>query len=124
MQAVRYILSRILVTIHRNCGGPREVIVQHAPEPLILVKTDIFQRLILTGDRPLVHVFMKRVAAVNARDRRLITELIGVRRWPTERLGPIRSKALGVLRMVAVAKCMTHHFVLEHSRVPGVGQFQ
>jgi len=111
-----------MVTIHRGRGGPREVIVQHASDSLVAGKVDIFERLIETGDRPLVHVFMRAVAAVNAHDRRLITELVGVPCWPAERLRPVRSKALSVLRMVSVAERMANHFVLEHPSVPRVCQ--
>ena len=61
---------------------------------------------------------------MNAHHRGLVTELVGVRRWPTERLGPVRSKALSVLGMVSVAERMANDFVLEHPSVPRVGQLQ
>jgi len=65
---------------------------------------------------------MKSVSAVNAHDRRLITELIGVHRWPTERLRPVRRQALSVLGMVSVAERMANHVVFEHPHMPRVGQ--
>ncbi len=84
-------------------------------------EADIFQRLIETSDRPLVHLLVRPVAAVNPHDRSLITVAVGVRRWPTECLRPVRGKALGVLRVVSVAERVAHHFVLEHPRVPRTG---
>jgi hypothetical protein len=86
--------------------------VKHAPEPLITGEADIFERLIEAGDRPLVHLLVRPVTAVNPDDRRLITELVSVRRWSTESLPPVRGKALSVLRVVSVAERMANHFVL------------
>jgi len=100
-----------MVTRHRGRGSPREVIVQHTPEPLVAGEADIFQRLIETSDRPLVHLLVQPVAAVNPHDRGLITVLVRIRRWSTECLGPVRGKALGVLRVVSVAERMANHFV-------------
>src|SRR5262245_10324336 len=101
-----------MVMSHRGRSCPREVIVQHAFEPLVGVESDILQRLIETGDRSLVHLFVQTVAAVNSHDGRLITVLVGVRCWPTECLRPVRGKALGVLGMISVTKRMTNHFIL------------
>src|SRR4030095_2784343 len=81
----------------------------------------LWQRLIETSDRPLVHLPMWPIAAVDPHDRGLITVAIGVRRWPTECLRPVRGKALGVLRVESVAERMAHHFVLQHPRVPRAG---
>src|SRR5262249_9409305 len=67
-QTIRHVLSRVVVTRHRGRGGPREVIVKHASQPLVAGEADIFQRLIETGDRSLIHLFMRPVAAVNAHD--------------------------------------------------------
>ena len=93
-QTVRDIFSRVMVAIHRGCGRPREVVVQHASEPLVGSEANIFQRLIETNDRPLVHLLMRPVATMNPHDRSLITVVIGVRRWPTESLRPVRGKTL------------------------------
>jgi hypothetical protein len=42
--------------------------VKHAPEILVAVDTDIFQRLIEASDRSLVHFAVFPVAAVNPYD--------------------------------------------------------
>ena len=109
---------------HRGCGCPREVIVQHASQPLVGGEPGVLQGLIETGDRSLVHFLVRPVAAVNPHDGRLIAVLVGVRCWPTECLRPIRSEALGVLRVESVAERMANYFVLQHTRVPRVGQPQ
>src|SRR5215470_2123919 len=124
VQAVRHILRRVVVTRHGGRRGPREIIMQRASEPLVAGNTDIFQRLIETDDCPLVHLLVRPVAAVNPHNRGLITVLIGVRRWPTKCLRPVRSKALGVLRVESVAERMANHDVLQHPRVPRAGQPQ
>src|SRR5262245_4653624 len=111
-QTFRHILCRVLVSGHRGRGGPREVIVQHAPEPLVAREPYIFKRLIETRDRPLVHLLVRPVAAVNPDDRGLIAIQVGVGRWPTERLRPVCGKALGLLRVVTVAERMANYFVL------------
>src|SRR5262245_34428275 len=112
VQTVRYFLRRMVVTRHRGRGGPCEVIMQHALEPLVAGKADIFQRLIETSDRPLIHLLVRPIAAVNPHDRGLITVPLGVRRWSTKRLRPVRGKALGVLRVQSVAERMANDFVL------------
>ena len=84
-------------------------------------EADIYQRLIETSDRPLVHLLVQAVPTVNPHDRSLITIAIGVRRWPTECFRPVRGKALGVLRVESVAECVAHNFVLQHPRVPRAG---
>jgi len=86
--------------------------VKHAPELFVAGEADIFERLIETGNRPLVHLLVRPVAAVNPHDRGFITVLVRVRRWSTECLGPVRGKALGVLRVVSVAERMANYFVL------------
>ena len=86
--------------------------MQHASKPLVAPEADIFQRLIETSDRPPVHLLVRPVAAVNPNDRGLITVLVGVGRWPTKCLRPVRGKALGMLRVVSVAERMANHFVL------------
>ena len=123
-QTVRDMLGGLLVTRHRGRGGPRKVIVQHASELFVIGEADIFQRLIETGDRPLVHLLVRPVPAVNPHDRGLIAVAIGVLRWSTEYLRPVGCKALGVLRVESVAERMANYFVLEHARVPGTGQPQ
>jgi hypothetical protein len=101
VQTVRDIFCGLVVTRHSVRCGPREVIVQYAPELFVLGETDIFQRLIETSDRPLVHLLVRPVAAVNPHDERLITVSVGVRCWPTECLRPVRGKVLGVLGVVS-----------------------
>src|SRR5262249_29612795 len=110
LQTVRHIRCRSVVTRHRRRGRPREVIVQHASEPFVAREPDIFQGLIETRDRSLVHLLVRSVTAVNPNDRGLITELVGVDLWPTECFGPVRGKALGVLWVVTVAERMANHF--------------
>src|SRR5262245_10106552 len=78
VQSVRHIVSRVVVTRHRGRSGPCEVIMQRAPQPFVTVKADIFQRLIETGDCPLIHLFVRPVTTVNPHDRRFITVPVGV----------------------------------------------
>src|SRR5262245_55347725 len=104
LQTVRHIVWRTVVTSHRGRRGPREVIMQHAPKLLVAGEADIFQRLIETSDRPLVHFLMQPIAAVSPHDRGLITVHFGVRRRSAECLRPVRGEALSVLRMVSVAE--------------------
>jgi len=80
--------------------------------PRVGSEANIFQRLIKTSDRPLVHLFVRPVATVNPHDGSLITVVIGVRRWPTKCLRPVRGKTLGMLRVESVAERMAHDFVL------------
>src|SRR6185503_2208480 len=110
----------MVVTRHRGRGCPREVIVQDAPEPFVTVKSGVLQSLIETGDRSLVHLLVRTVATVDPHDGSLITVLFGVGCWPTERLGPVRRKTLGVLWMESMAERMADDFVLQHPHVPGV----
>src|SRR5882724_363539 len=112
VQTVWHILCRAVVARHRGRGSPREVIVQHAPKPLVAGEADIFQRLVEASDCPLVHLLVHPVAAVNPHDRGLITVLVRVRRWPTESLPPVRGEPLSMLRVVSVAERMANHFVL------------
>jgi len=98
--------------------------MQHASEVLVTRKPDIFQRPIETRDRPLVHLLMWPVAAVNPDDRGLITIPVRVVRWPTECLRPVSGKALGMLGMITMAERMANHFVLQDPSVPRVGQLQ
>src|SRR5262245_37612524 len=56
VQAGRHIVCRTVVTSHRGRGSPGEVIMQDAPEPLVAGEAGVFQRLIETNDRPLVHL--------------------------------------------------------------------
>src|SRR5262249_20893739 len=112
LQTIRHILCRVVITSHRGSRGPREVIVQHASEALVAREPDIFQRLIETRDRPLVHLLVRPVAAMNPDDRGFIAIPVGVDRWPTECLRPVRGKALSVLRVVTVAERMANYFVL------------
>src|SRR5688572_7336356 len=121
-QPRRHIVCRVGVGGHRRSGRPRKVIVQHASEALVAREPGIFQGLIETRDRPLVHLLVRSVATVRPDDRGLVTILVGVGAGPTECLRPVRGKALGVLRMVSVAERMAHHVVLEHPGVPRAGQ--
>ena len=118
VQTVRHVVCRVVVTRHRGRGRPREIIVQHAPEPLVGYQADIFQRLVEASDRPLVHLLVRSVATVSPHDRGLITVAIGIRRWPTECLAPVRGKTCGVFRVESVAERVADHFILQHPRVP------
>src|ERR1044071_6470370 len=91
-----------VVTRHRGRVCPREVIVQHASEPVVAAKSDIQQRLIETSDRSLVHLLVRPVAAVNPHHGRLIAVAVGVYCWPTERLGPVRGETFGVLWVISM----------------------
>ena len=94
--------------------------MQHTSEPFVPGETDIFQCLIKTSDRTLVHLLVGPVAAVHANDRRLVAVSLRERRRTTERLGPVGRQSLGVLRMEAVAEGVAHHLVGQHPLVPGV----
>lgn len=121
---MRYIVCGVVVTGHRRCGGPREVIVQHASEALVAVETRILEGLIETGDCPLVHLLVRAVAAVNLNDGSLVTELVRIGRWSTECFRPVRGKSLGVLWVESVAERMADHLILQHPHVPRMGQPQ
>ena len=41
-QTVRDIFSRVVVPIHRGCGGPRQVVMQHASESRVGSEANIF----------------------------------------------------------------------------------
>src|SRR6516165_1725376 len=84
LQTVRHILSRVVVAIHRRRGGPRKVIVKHASDLLISGEAGIFKCLIKTSDRPLVHLFVRPVAAVNPHYRSFVAVLVLDRRWTAE----------------------------------------
>src|SRR5262249_25560615 len=112
LQTVRDVLCRPLVTRHRGRRGPREVIMEHAPKPLVVGKADVFEPLVETRNSPLIHLFVWPVAAVNPHDRGLIAVPVGVCRGSSECLCPVRGKALSVLRVVSVAERMADHFVL------------
>src|SRR5688572_28517207 len=73
VQTIRHVLCRVVVTSHRGSRRPREVIVQHAPEALVARKPGVFQCPIEACDRPLVHLLVRAVSAVNPDDRGLIT---------------------------------------------------
>jgi hypothetical protein len=124
VQTVWDIVYRPMVTRHRGRSGPREVIMQRASEALVAGEADIFQRLIETRDRPLVHFHVGPVATVHPHDRCFVTIPIRVCRWPTKCLSPVCGKTRGVLWVVSVAEGMANHFILQHSFVPCAGQRQ
>jgi hypothetical protein len=80
--------------------------VQHASEPLVGVKSGILQGLIENRRSLAGHLFVRPVGAVNPHDGRLISVLIGVRCWPTERIRLVRRKVLSVLGVVSVSEGM------------------
>ena len=108
-QAVGHIVGGAVIARHRRRGGPREVVVQHLPERLVGGQPDVLQRLVEAGDRSPVHLVVRAVAAVHPHDRRLVAIAVGVAGGPTERLGPVRSEPLGVLRVKSVAERVADH---------------
>ena len=82
----------------------------------------VLQGLVETGDRPLVHLLVRAVAAVDLHDKRLGSVRIGVRGRATEGLGPVRGESLLVLRMEAVAERVADHLVGHRPGVPRLGQ--
>jgi len=98
--------------------------MQYTSKSIVVGEADIFHRLIETSDRPLVHLLVESVAAVNTNDRSLITKVVGIGRRSAKRLNPVGSKTLGMLRVESVAERMADNFVLHHSRVPRASQPQ
>src|SRR5882672_7092867 len=113
-----------MVTSHRGGRRPGEVVMQDFPETVLAREPDILECPIETRDRALVHFLVRAVATMHSDDRRFINISLGVRRWPAERLCPVRGKTLGVLRVVPVAERMTNHFVVHYAGVPSAGQSQ
>jgi hypothetical protein len=124
LQAVRHIVCRAVVTRHSVYSSPRKVIVEDISEPLVAGKADVFQRLIETGDGPLIHLFVWSVAAVNPHDGGFAAILFRIYGRPTERFHPVCGEAFSVLRVESMAERMANHFVLQDPRVPRTGQPQ
>jgi hypothetical protein len=108
--------------IYRRRGRPCEEVVQRATEPLVGIHTDVPKRQVETGNRPLIRLVVRTVSAVHPQDRRLISVTVGVERWATQGLGPVRSKALRVLRMETMAEGMTNHLVNDDASTPRMRQ--
>jgi quercetin dioxygenase-like cupin family protein len=121
-QTVRHIIGGVVVSGHRGGGCPREVVVQHLSDLLVVSKADVGQRLIETGDRPMVHLLMRTIAAVDPHHRGLVAVSNRVGGRPPKCLGPVGGEPLGVLGVKAVAERVAHHLVRHDVGVPGVGQ--
>jgi hypothetical protein len=78
--------------------------------------------LVEAGDRALVHLFVRAVAAVDAHDRRLGAVALGVGAWSAESLGPVGGQALAVAGVEAVAEGVADDLVGHHPGVPRLGQ--
>ncbi len=89
---------------------------------VVIGEAGIGQCLVEARDRASVHLLVQAVAAVHAHHRGLVAVRIGVGRWSTERLRPVRGKPLGVLRVEAVAERVAHDLVGHHPGVPRAGQ--
>ncbi len=98
--------------------------MQNAPEPLLTREPDIFQRLVETRDRPLVHFLVWTVPAVKPHDGRLGAVLLRVRPWSAECFRPIRCKPLGMPLVIPMAERVRDDLVLQHSLMPRVRQSQ
>src|SRR5262249_36295637 len=102
-QAFGYVVGGVVVGRHGCRGGPGEVVVQHLPEGLV-GEADVIEGLVETGDRALVHLLVRAVAAVDAHDRRLVAVVPGVAVGSAECLGPVGREPLAVLGVEAVAE--------------------
>ena len=117
----RYIVGGVVVGGHGCGGGPGEVVVQHLPQRLV-GEADVFQRLVEAGDRALIHLLVRAVAAVDAHDRCLVAVALGVGGRSAERLGPVGGEPLAVLGVEAVAEGVADHLVGHHPGMPRLGQ--
>ena len=124
VQAFWDVVCRVVVTRHGGHGRPTEVVVQNLTEPFVTIQTDVDERQIEASYRPTIHFFMWAIPAVHPHHRSLVSNELGVPRWATQRLYPVRSKAFGVLGVVAMAERVAHHFVGQHPGVPGMRQLQ
>jgi hypothetical protein len=75
-QTFRHIVRGAVVTSHRGRRRPREVVVQHMSEPLVITKTGIDERLIEAGNRPAVHLLVLAVAAMDPHNQGLVAILL------------------------------------------------
>jgi hypothetical protein len=118
-EAVRHIISGLVIAGHRCPSCPSEVVVQHLSQCIIVGQSDIGQSLVEAGNRAAVHFVVLPVAAVHLDDGGLVTIGVGICAGATECLGPVSSEALDMLRMEAVAERMGYHVVRHHPPMPG-----
>jgi hypothetical protein len=121
-EAVRHIISGLMVPGHRCRGCPREVIVQHLSQRTVAGQADIDQSLVETGNGTAIHFVVLAVAAVHPDDGGLVTTGAGIRAGTTERLGPVSGKSLDMPGVEAVAEGMADHVIGHHATMPGVGK--
>ena len=67
-QALRHVVGGLVVGGHGRGSGPGEVVMQHLPQGF-LGDACIFECLVEAGDRALVHLLVRAVAAVDISGR-------------------------------------------------------
>ena len=92
--------------------------MEHSPQITVLRESNIPKRLIEADNRAAIHFAVLPVAAMHLDDAGLVTIRLGIRVRPTQRLTPIRSESLGMLRMEAVAERMPDHLVGHYPAMP------
>ena len=97
--------------------------MQHLPQ-WFLGEAHVFQRLVETGDRALIHLLVRAVAAVDPHDRCFVAVAFGVDGRSAERFGPIGSEPLAVLGVKAVAEGVADDLVGHDPGMPRLGQTQ
>ena len=87
-QTVRDIFSRVVVPIHRGCGGPREVVMQQASDLELVPRPTSLAPDQNKRSPAGASLQCGPVATANPARQSLITVVIGVRRWPIKVLPP------------------------------------
>ena len=111
-----------MVAVHRGCGRPGEIVVQHLSQNTVAGESDIGESQIEAGNRPAIHFIVLPIPTVNLDDASLVTIGIGIRRRATECFGPIRGESLDMLRVEAMAERMGYDFVGHDALMPSVGK--
>ena len=104
----------------RSCPG--EVVVKYLSQRSVVGESDVCKSLVKASNCPAIHFVVRAVAAMHPDDSRLIAIRLGIRAGTAERLSPVSSKPLHMLRMEAVAESMAHHLVGHDAAVPGPGK--
>jgi hypothetical protein len=122
VEAVRHIIGRLVVTGHRRCGRPSEVVVQHLSQRTVVSYSDICKSLVEAGNGSAIHFVVLPIAAVHLDDGGLVTIGVGIRAGASECLGPVSGESLDMLWVEPVAERMADHVVGHHPTMPGAGK--
>ena len=98
--------------------------MQHLVQHGVRVDAHVPHGSVEAGDRTLVHVVVRTVAAVDPDHRGLVPEPLAVEGWAAQRLGPIRREAFGVIGMEPMAERVRDDVVRHDAGMPGLGQIE